>query len=136
MPTAGYLAILIGLVALAASPAGAKPLDQQTCLLLDQQLKAIEATGIKADLEKGPAWGRANLAQSRLDQIRIYLDIAEKVLFRCPSLSIIAAEEAAAPATAAGDTENGDPTVPAAPAPGRKRSGIPERVPPLPVRKL
>lgn len=97
----------IGVMALCAAScssgrAFAVPLDAPACLLLGQEQKSLEQAGITADMQQGPDWAKANLAQDRLERVKHYLEVKEKVLFRCPSL-VIAVIAATTPDAADGD---------------------------------
>lgn len=93
-----------------AAGAAATPLDGPACLLLGQEQKTLEAAGIAADMEKGPDWAKANLAADKLERIKHYLDVKEKVLFRCPTLVLAAVAAKTGNAAAADVTalENDD----------------------------
>jgi hypothetical protein len=87
------LVLALLLLATAAQPAAAKALGSEECKALDAEAATLEAAGIKLDIEKGPQWAKANLAADRIERIRHYFEIREKVLFRCPEL--VAARAAA-----------------------------------------
>jgi hypothetical protein len=74
------------LAGMAHAPALSKALEPAECKALDVEVATLEAAGIKLDIEKGPEWGKANLAADRIERIRHYFEIREKVLFRCPEL--------------------------------------------------
>ncbi len=65
-----------------------KALEAAECKTIDAEMKTLEASGLKGDLDKGVEWAKANLAGSRMEQVKVYLDLREKVLFRCPSLVV------------------------------------------------
>ncbi len=76
---AGWPALCV-LIALAATPAGAKPLDKETCKALLAKEASLVAAGAKADLEKGPS---AGLDAERVARVRSYILVEEQLLFRC-----------------------------------------------------
>ncbi|MEZ5774357.1 MAG: hypothetical protein R3D33_06560 [Hyphomicrobiaceae bacterium] len=86
-----------------SAPAHAKALEQAECSALDGELAALEASGVKDDVEKGVTWGRFNLSSDRISRIKHYLEVREKVLFRCPSLPAKAMAGISTTAAAAGD---------------------------------
>ncbi|MEO1280635.1 MAG: hypothetical protein AAFV69_02750 [Pseudomonadota bacterium] len=77
--------------------------DQQqrfdTCRAQETEREVLHKTGIVADMNKGPAWAKANLSAQRLSQILRYIHLDEQVKFRCgdvfAEVSVIEAEEAA-----------------------------------------
>lgn len=86
-------------------PARATPLDAAQCQDLDRQRLELEAGGIKDDMAQGPGWAKLTLSTSRLEQIKLYLQLVESTQFRCPSLRVAkpADETADAADTATGD---------------------------------
>ncbi len=42
--------------------------------------------GIKSDMDRGPEWAKANLAQDRLKQIEHLISVEEQLSFRCGQL--------------------------------------------------
>lgn len=76
--------ILIGLPLLQAAALAAQ-LDPGQCDSLKAERESLAtAGGLAADLERGPEWGQANLSPERLRQIRDFLELEEKIAFRCP----------------------------------------------------
>ena len=74
-----------GLVATALSGgAPAAPLDEQTCQQLKREVGDLEGIGARANLAKGPAWGKSNLSSAQLEQVKKLIEIEETVAFRCP----------------------------------------------------
>lgn len=69
-----------------ASGLRAAPLDQPACAALDKERGDLIASGLKTDMEKGPAWAKANLAAERLDKIQRLIAIEEQLSFRCDKL--------------------------------------------------
>ncbi|MEO1206233.1 MAG: hypothetical protein AAFV45_07865 [Pseudomonadota bacterium] len=70
-----------------------------TCRAQEAERAELHGTGIVADMDKGPAWAKANLPAQRLSQILRYIHLDEQVKFRCgdvfAEVSVIEAEEAA-----------------------------------------
>jgi len=143
---------------MASGPALAAKLDKEACAGLASELAALAATGIKADMERGPSWGVANLRPERLESVRRVLELEDQLEFRCGSRGIAKPKESpAAPAPTtpaidaraataqppvAGDGEDSPAPTPASnaavapPPPGNKPQ--PDRAPPaaasLPAR--
>ena len=99
--------------ALAASSA---KIDKDTC----EQLKAEQAkfvqTGIMADIEKGAAWGKANLSAERLREVEHFIMLDEQLKFGCRVVTLT--EDAKNAKEAARRLElnpNMDPTAPPEP---------------------
>lgn len=70
--------------ALIAGPALATPLDKEACDGLKAEYARLGDESMKADLAKGAEWGKANLSESRLTEIKHYIETEEQFLFRCP----------------------------------------------------
>lgn len=63
--------------------AGSPKLDKDTCgQFKTEQIKFIES-GILADLQRGPAWGKANLSADRLREIELFITLDEQIKFAC-----------------------------------------------------
>lgn len=112
MSRAGHalLALLLGAVA-APWHAMAAKLDKETCAALASELAAITATGIKADMGRGPAWGITNMSPERISSARRLMDIEDQIEFRCGTRGTVrpnGAPGAPAPATPGADTRTAD----------------------------
>lgn len=79
------LAALIGSLCCAAGVRAA-PLDPPACAALDKERDDLLAAGLKTDMDKGPAWAKANLAAERLAKIQRLIAIEEQLSFRCDKL--------------------------------------------------
>lgn len=76
-------ASLIGIMA-GTSVVQAEPkLAVAVCDELRTQAAALEAAGIKIDLARGPDWAKQNLTEDRIKLVLSYIDLAERVMFRC-----------------------------------------------------
>jgi len=73
-----------GAILLVACAAHAAPLDEQTCGQLKDEETQLVKGGVKADLDRGADWGKANLGPDRLKQVERYITVEEQLLFRCP----------------------------------------------------
>jgi hypothetical protein len=73
------------ILALCAISPGARAtkLDKSACNLLNAELAGMVATGIRDDMERGPAWAKANLSAERLSKIRRLIELEEQLEFRC-----------------------------------------------------
>jgi hypothetical protein len=67
----------------AASAAGAAKLDKAACSDLSNELTAVKATGVKADMERGPDWAKANMPPERLESARRLMELEDQLEFRC-----------------------------------------------------
>jgi hypothetical protein len=73
---------------LAVSPSRAEPLDKAACDALHAEAATLAAAGLKADMEKGPEWAKANLPEDRMKQIQRYIEVEEGLAFRCRKIAI------------------------------------------------
>jgi hypothetical protein len=72
------------LVLAACAPGvGAAKLDKSACNLLNAELAGIVAAGARDDMERGPAWAKANLTPERLRNIQRLIKLEEQLEFRC-----------------------------------------------------
>jgi hypothetical protein len=80
---------LIAMAALVSGPAIlpvaalATPLDKQECASLQVERKKLLTPEMKAALERGPDWVKDHLDPAKIDQVRQFLAVEEKVEFRC-----------------------------------------------------
>jgi hypothetical protein len=81
----------------AAWPVAAAKLDKDACTGLSSELAAISATGIKADMERGPGWGLANMPPERLRDVRRVLELEDQLEFRCGMRGISKPKDTPAP---------------------------------------
>jgi len=73
------------LVAGGAAGAWANRLDKTACADLSAEVSSLLAAGLKGDMDKGPAWGAANLSLERLVAINRVIDLQGQIEFRCGS---------------------------------------------------
>lgn len=75
----------IGFAILSAAPAFAAQakLDKETCTQLGVEQVTFIQSGILADLQRGPSWGKANLSADRLREIEHYILLDEQIKFAC-----------------------------------------------------
>ena len=66
----------------------AEPMDKAGCVAMSAEHKGLVAAGLKADLDKGAEWGKANLNQERLTLISRLIEVEEILAFRCRTLAI------------------------------------------------
>lgn len=79
------------------------PPEQQVqydkCQAQEQERATLAATGIEADMNKGPQWAKENLPAKRLSDILRFIHLDEQVRFRCGDVfaaAQVAREEEAA----------------------------------------
>lgn len=89
----GVAAVLAG-----ATPSLAERLDKPACDALKSEEEGLVQAGIKADMEKGPEWAKANLGAERLTQIARYIELGEQIAFRCREIKAPAPSKTAKPA--------------------------------------
>lgn len=81
-------ALVSGAVAAAlvatATIAPAAQLDQQTCTQLKGDVAVLEGMGVRENMAKGAAWGKANLRATDLERIKKLIEMDELITFRCP----------------------------------------------------
>jgi hypothetical protein len=87
--TTGRLPLSLFAVLVALVPARATPLDKDTCLKLKTEQEQLENAGVERDMEKGPAWAKANLAPEKLTQVKRFIELEEQILFRCRAKSLV-----------------------------------------------
>jgi hypothetical protein len=75
----------VALAVLAASGGQcfAAKLDREACKSLGAEVDSLITAGVKADMDRGPEWGKANLAPARLEDIKRLIELGEQLEFRC-----------------------------------------------------
>lgn len=64
--------------------ARAEPLEADACKTLKAEKKTLLTATVEAALKRGPDWVKDNLHdQDKIEQVRQYLQVEEKVAFRC-----------------------------------------------------
>jgi len=79
-------ALALALIAAGAGAAWATRLDKTACADLNTELSSLLASGLKEDMDKGPAWGAANLSSERLVAINRVIELQGIIEFRCGAL--------------------------------------------------
>jgi len=79
--------IAAGLAVLANGHAA--PLDAEVCTKLKDERVALEQTGVRGNMAKGPQWAKGNLPPDKLEQIRRLIDVESQLLFRCSGQRLI-----------------------------------------------
>lgn len=122
-----FLSVLAFTLANGGVRVRAEPLDAATCGQLKGEQVRMEQTGVRGNMEKGPAWAKSNLAADKLEQIRRLMDLDEQLLFRCSSRNLVElppdADADPAPTPAKADDDGKDPAsskTDAAPVPQKK----------------
>ncbi len=100
-------------------PVRAAPkLDKETCVQLKSEQATFIQSGILADVQRGPAWAKSNLAAERIREIELFITLDEQIKFGCREVTLtgdaIRAGEAAQRLEL---NPNADPTAPPPPAP-------------------
>jgi hypothetical protein len=85
----------------------AQPLGKEECDRLKADYTRLGQGDLKADLEKGAEWGRANLTEARLKEIQGFIELEEQFLFRCPQPRLVPLTAEAKAASAAPDAQPG-----------------------------
>lgn len=68
------------------STSRSEPLDKAACIELAAEKEKYIKSGIEQTFKKGAEWAKANLSEASLQQVKEYLTVEEKLLFRCPNL--------------------------------------------------
>ena len=78
-------ALTLALIAAGGGETWANHLDKTACADLNTELAGLLASGLKEDMDKGPAWAAANLPPERLVAINKVIELQGLVEFRCGS---------------------------------------------------
>jgi hypothetical protein len=79
-----FIRALLGAAPLLAAPhAVAAPLEPAACETLKVEFDSLVAGGAKSDMDRGPAWAKANLTPDRLGKIERLIAVEEQLSFRC-----------------------------------------------------
>jgi hypothetical protein len=76
-------ALTLALLAAGGGETRATHLDKTACADLNTELSGLLASGLKEDMDKGPAWAAANLPLERLVAINKIIELQGQVEFRC-----------------------------------------------------
>jgi hypothetical protein len=77
--------IVFGLsLAIFGAPASAVPLAPEDCVRARSEQFTLEGSGVPADMSRGAEWARTNLEPERLKRIARWIELQERILFRCP----------------------------------------------------
>lgn len=81
-----------------ATPADARPLNDEDCEALAVELAAIAKSDVTTAILKGPDWTLAHMPQA-MEQVKRYLIVEEQLRFRCEGRSVpdLVPETAGAP---------------------------------------
>jgi hypothetical protein len=119
------LVLVCGLVAAAALPAHAAPLDPQACEQLQGKLDDLRKAGVETDMALGVEKARTTLPIERFNRIGAYIEIDEQLNFRCG----LAKARIVLPTTIEGGEEE-------LPPPAEATGSDGQAAPPLPVPKV
>jgi hypothetical protein len=76
-------AVTLALLAAGAGDAWATRLEKTACADLNTELASLLGSGLKEDMDKGPAWAAANLSPVRLVSINRVVELQGQIEFRC-----------------------------------------------------
>jgi hypothetical protein len=107
--TVRHAAIAALLLALPCRAAVAAPLDAPTCDKL--RYEQLELADVPRLMERGAAWGKANATPAQLKRVARWIDIEEKLQFRCGQVRLTPGAERAAAAAEALETPPPPPPV-------------------------
>lgn len=74
------VAIIAPLTSARATPA---KLDDQTCKDMRGEKQKFLDSGVLANVERGPAWAKANMSPDQLRQVELFLMLDEQLKFAC-----------------------------------------------------
>ncbi len=77
------IAICIPGLAFGLPAAVAAPLGKEECDKLQVEQTELTAAGVRAQLDRGPEWGKANLPPDRLQVVQRFIAVEEQLNFRC-----------------------------------------------------
>lgn len=110
---------VLGGVAVATPVDAAQPrIDKDTCTQLVSEQATFIQSGILADLQRGPAWGKTNLTAERMREIEHYILLDEQIKFGCRQATLTPEMEKAS--EIAKRLEQNSDADPFAPLPERK----------------
>ena len=117
------VAALAGML-LGAAAATAEPMTKEACDAAEAERAPMLASGVPESLKKGPAWVKSNLGAAKLKEVERYIELQEKLLFKCGhaklrTLPVPEGEEGADGLPAAKDAP--DEKVAAPPAPPKRK---------------
>lgn len=76
--------LVLSVAALISSPARAEMLERDECKALQAEKQTLLTASVKAALTGGPDWVKEHLHNAEeIEQVRKYLQVEEKVAFRC-----------------------------------------------------
>ncbi len=102
--------LVVAVAVAGASAAWAAKLDKTACAALSSELAAIKSTGIKADMERGPEWAKANMPPERLQSALRLLELEDQLEFRCSMRGIAKQQDKPeAPGTSAAPASSAPP---------------------------
>lgn len=61
----------------------AAALGKEECDKLQAEQTELTAAGVRANLDRGPEWGKANLAPDKLQLVQRFIAVEEQLSFRC-----------------------------------------------------
>lgn len=76
-------AVAVTLLASATGRLSAEPLTADACERLRAEKGELLKAGVAGNMNRGPAWAKANLDKAKLGEIERYLDVEDALAFRC-----------------------------------------------------
>jgi hypothetical protein len=82
--------LALSMTAPVGTAARAEPLEPDECKALETQKQSLLTAGVKAALIQGPDWVKEHLHnEEEIERIRVYLQVEEKVAFRCRTDGVV-----------------------------------------------
>jgi hypothetical protein len=108
-----FLGVAFSVIASSSAFATAPKLDAETCNQLRLEHMKYVASGAATDVQRGPEWAKANLAQDKLRDIELFIQLEEQINFGCRDAKLtMDAERAAEAAKRLEMNPDLDPTAP------------------------
>jgi hypothetical protein len=89
----GLVVLLLAAQGLIAGRASAEPLDKESCASLQDERKKLLTKEMQAALDQGPDWVKSHLDEAEIEQVRNFLRVEEKIIFRCRGGGVAKAKE-------------------------------------------
>lgn len=89
MRPAGIALVLVGLAAAWVAPALAQlePYETSECFAFWKLKEKLDRDGVGAIVDAGPKGPDGGLPKAVMERVSLYLDLEEKLLFRCPDFA-------------------------------------------------
>lgn len=141
MRRAGIALVFVGLAAAWAAPALAQlePYETSECFAFWKLKEKLDRDGVGAIVDAGPKGPDGGLPKAVMERVSLYLDLEEKLLFRCPDFvpppdQAPGKRQTVEPPTVTAKPENAAPAAGKKPAPASPSAGRSSSVPLPPSR--